>query len=160
MPQLDPSYYISQVTWLLITFGCFFCVCKFLILPQLDKILSKRTNLIETNLKFAQEVTNKAKNINQFCDKNIESNKIELNRKMSTIINHLKDNNEKKISDLKKSLNEEENKNILHIKQEMQQINDDLKSEIILIVNNILQKVYLIKPDESKISELYKKYKS
>lgn len=160
MPQLDPSYYISQVTWLLISFGCFFCICKFLILPQLDKTLSIRTDLIETNLKFAQEITTKAKTINEYCDKNIENNKIELNKKMSTIIKHLKDDNEKKISDLKKSLNEGENRNILHIKQEMQHINDNLKSEIVLIVNSILQKVYLIKPDESKILELYKKYQS
>ncbi len=160
MPQLDFSYYISQITWLALTFLCFFCISKFLILPQLNRILNARSNFIETNINFAQEIINKTKKINQDCDEDIKKNNKKMNEKMLLEIEQLKNFNNTEINIFKKKINEKENKNNLQIKQNIQKISKELDAEIISTIKYILEKIYLIKPDEKKVLELYNKFHS
>lgn len=158
MPQLDFSYYISQITWLLFAFVCFFCISRFLILPQLNRILTARSSFINTNVNFAQEVIDKAKKINQDCDENIKNNSRKIEEIMSNEIAKIKEFNSNKISDLKKKMNEEKNRNILQIKQDLQKISKELNLDIQSIVLDILKKVYSINPDKKIIENLYDKY--
>jgi len=160
MPQLDFSYYISQIVWLLISFGLFFFVSKFLILKQLDGIFSRRSNKIETNTSFAENIIKKAKILNEKCDTDIKKHNDLMNEKISFLLKSERENNEKKIDNLRKQLNEQENKNILQIKQEIYKIEQEVKEQVAQIIYDILSKVYLIKPDKNKILELLNKVKN
>ena len=37
MPQLNPEFWVSQIVWLIITFGILYVLLSKLILPKLDK---------------------------------------------------------------------------------------------------------------------------
>ena len=42
MPQLNPEFWISQIFWLILTFGILFIVLSKLILPKISESLEKR----------------------------------------------------------------------------------------------------------------------
>jgi len=157
MPQLDFSFYISQITWLLISFFGFFCVSKFLILPRLEKNLSNRANLIKTNTDFAKDALEKAKKINQTCDEKISSVKSIVETKQSELLKDLKERNDKKLLDLKKRLLESENKNIIDVKKDFEKIEEQLSEQMIETSMLILQKLYCIDADKNDIKELFDK---
>ena len=54
MPQLNPEFWISQIFWLILTFGILYLVLSKLILPKISKNLELRKTKISeilTNLK-------------------------------------------------------------------------------------------------------------
>ena len=42
MPQLDPEFWISQIFWLILTFGILFIVLSKFILPKISKSLAEK----------------------------------------------------------------------------------------------------------------------
>lgn len=56
MPQLDPSYYPTQLFWLAITFGLLFVVLWKIALPRISHIRAIRQSRIETDLEKAKAV--------------------------------------------------------------------------------------------------------
>ncbi len=56
MPQLDPTWIISQVFWALVCFGLTFLIMKSLILPKITSVMDERENQIEANVKIAKNL--------------------------------------------------------------------------------------------------------
>lgn len=52
MPQLDTTYFVSQIFWLVILFTLFYISIKFLVIPKLQAIIHARTNLTEESNSF------------------------------------------------------------------------------------------------------------
>ena len=154
MPQFDFSYYVSQITWLLISFGGFFCISKFLILKQLERILFERSNLIGANKDFTQET------IDQKCEDCLNNNKQEIDKKIADYIKNLNNNTDKKIEAFKKQLSINENNELLKLKKEIEQLKKDTSEQIILSISEIIEKVYFLKPDVNKIKAYIEKIKS
>lgn len=158
MPQLDFSYYISQITWLLLTFGGFFFISKFVILPKLDKVLNNRTHLIDENTKFAKEQLEKIKKINFEYDAKIASKQEEINRFISDNISRIKLSNNDKIETLKKQMLLEENENIIQTQNELKDIQNKINNQIVDIIADAIEKIFLKKIDKEYIRSVYIKY--
>ena len=56
MPQLNPEFWISQVFWLIITFGFLLIVLSKLILPKISKNLERRKTQILENIPKDEQV--------------------------------------------------------------------------------------------------------
>ncbi len=54
MPQLDPTWIISQVFWALIFFSLIFISMKVLILPKITSVMDARDNQIESDINIAK----------------------------------------------------------------------------------------------------------
>ena len=154
MPQLDSSYYISQITWLLISFFLFFCLSKFLLLPQLNRILLTRQNFINENINFANTMMQKVNSMNQDYNNKIKANNEELSNKIDLFIKQCKTYEQKKINSLKKKLNEDRNKTILQLNNKLQNETKLAQQHLVEIISHIIANVYKIIPDEKKIKEL------
>ena len=50
MPQLNPEFWISQIVWLVITFGILFIVLSKFILPKISDNLETRKSQILENI--------------------------------------------------------------------------------------------------------------
>jgi len=63
MPQLDPEFWISQIFWLILTFGILYIVLSKLILPKISSNLELRKSQIQDNIEAAekQRVNSEAK---------------------------------------------------------------------------------------------------
>ena len=55
MPQLDPEFWISQIFWLVLTFGVLYIVLSKLILPKISANLELRKSQIQENIEAAEK---------------------------------------------------------------------------------------------------------
>ena len=54
MPQLNPEFWISQIVWLVLTFGVLYIVLSKLILPKISKNLESRKSQVLENIETAE----------------------------------------------------------------------------------------------------------
>tara|TARA_B100000989_G_scaffold276072_1_gene236082 strand:- start:641 stop:1201 length:561 start_codon:yes stop_codon:yes gene_type:complete len=120
MPQLDPSSYVSQTFWLIITFVLLFSIINFYYIPKIEKIKILRESKVEDFISNAETFNVEAENLKLKIENELESTKIEIDKKISELI---KKNNtlvekkirevdfnlEKKISLLEEQLKEKRN---------------------------------------------------
>ncbi len=55
MPQLNPEFWVSQIFWLIITFGILYIVLSKLILPKISTNLEQRKSRISDNIEAADK---------------------------------------------------------------------------------------------------------
>ena len=55
MPQLNPEFWVSQIFWLIITFGILYIVLSKLILPKISDNLELRKSQIQENIEAAEK---------------------------------------------------------------------------------------------------------
>ena len=158
MPQLDFSFYVSQISWLLVCFFSFFCLVNFLILPKLAKILNNRTKTIQDNIDFANKTLQKAQDLEQKNKSMLQKVQEEVSANIADAIKKYNDKNEQRINTTIKNCNEELQKKILSIKQEIFSLEKELQENIVSITAQILQKYYNISAiDEKQIIDICKK---
>ena len=54
MPQLNPEFWVSQIFWLILTFGTLYVVLSKLILPKISANLELRKSQIQENIEAAE----------------------------------------------------------------------------------------------------------
>ena len=77
MPQLDPEFWLSQVFWLVITFGVLYFVLSKLILPKISENLETRKSQVLENLELAEKQRNDSEKKLKEFDNIILKSKIE-----------------------------------------------------------------------------------
>ena len=60
MPQLDPSSYVSQVFWLLVSFFLMLVMMKFVVIPRISVAIEERKRNIESYVKKAEKLQQEA----------------------------------------------------------------------------------------------------
>ena len=99
MPQLNPEFWVSQIFWLVLTFGILYLVLSKLVLPKISNNLETRKSQILENIETTEKQREESENkIKQF-EKIILESKIEaknyFNEKRQKI---LEDINKKRIA--------------------------------------------------------------
>ena len=128
MPQLNPEYWISQIFWLTLVFGCLYLLLSKLILPKISNNLESRKSQIAENIEAAEkqrldsdkklkdyekiiaDAKNEAKNIFNKARENISR---DINKKKETLEKDIDEEikkTEKEIFDLIKNSPEKINK--------------------------------------------------
>ena len=55
MPQLNPEFWVSQIFWLVLTFGLLYVILSKLILPKISNNLESRKSQILENIETAEK---------------------------------------------------------------------------------------------------------
>ena len=55
MPQLNPEFWVSQIFWLILTFGFLFIILSKLILPKISNNIEARKSQILENIETAEK---------------------------------------------------------------------------------------------------------
>ena len=107
MPQLNPEFWISQVFWLILTFGILYLVLSKLILPKISANLELRKSQIQENIEAAEKQRESSESKIKEFDDIILKSKLEAQNILKDARNKvIKDINSKKES-LDKQLDEE-----------------------------------------------------
>lgn len=69
MPQLDPTWFASQLFWLAITFTMLYFVLSRYVLPPLMGIIAQRQQTVEGNVSLAQSLKSQAEQARQEYEK-------------------------------------------------------------------------------------------
>tara|TARA_B100001250_G_scaffold146250_1_gene125250 strand:+ start:217 stop:807 length:591 start_codon:yes stop_codon:yes gene_type:complete len=109
MPQLNPEFWVSQIFWLILTFGILYLVLAKIVLPKISDNLETRKSQILENIETAEKQREESENkIKQF-EKIILETKIEaknyVNEKRQKVLGDIA----KKRSALEKDIDSEIN---------------------------------------------------
>ena len=83
MPQLNTEFWISQIFWLIITFGALFIVLSKIILPKISNNLESRKSQILENIEKAEKQREESENKIKEFDKIILDTKIKAKNYLS-----------------------------------------------------------------------------
>ena len=107
MPQLNPEFWISQIFWLIITFGILFIVLTKVILPKISDNLETRKSQILENIEIADRQKEESqKKIDEY-EKIILDSKVKAKNYFNDAREKILDDINKKRTALEKDLDEE-----------------------------------------------------
>ena len=79
MPQLNPEFWISQIFWLILTFGILYVLLSKLILPKISTNLEIRKSQILENVEAAEKQREESEQKIKNYEKIIKDSKVEAN---------------------------------------------------------------------------------
>ena len=77
MPQLNPEFWVSQIFWLILTFGILYIVLSKLILPKISNNLESRKSQILENIEAAEKQREDSESKLKEYEKIISKSKLE-----------------------------------------------------------------------------------
>ena len=107
MPQLNPEFWVSQILWLVLTFGILYIVLSKLILPKISDNLESRKSQILENIETAEKQREESEKKLKEFEKIILESKLEAKNYFNEARQKiLKDINNKKVA-LEKDIDNE-----------------------------------------------------
>ncbi|MDA8834583.1 F0F1 ATP synthase subunit B [Candidatus Pelagibacter bacterium] len=154
MPQLNPEFWVSQIFWLIITFGILYVVLSKLILPKISANLETRKSQILENIEAAEKQREESEQKIEEYEKIVQSSKNEAK-------NHFKQAREKVLKDigvkkeiLEKELDEEVNKAEIEIKTFRDNAPEKIKKIAVETSSDLLQELIGDEVNSSSISAI------
>ena len=129
MPQLNPEFWISQIFWLVLTFGFLYVILSKIILPKISKSLETRKSQILENIETADKQKEESENKIKEYDKIILESKIKAK-------NYFNDARKKVLEDISRKRDSLENEINQEIESAEKEIND--------LKNNSSKKIHKI----------------
>ena len=154
MPQLNPEFWVSQIFWLIITFGILYVVLSKLILPKISANLETRKSQILENIEAAEKQRKESEQKIEEYEKIVQSSKNEAK-------NHFKQAKEKILKDInikKETLNKELDKEIQEAENEILELRSKAPEKIKKIAeetsSDLLQELIGAEVNSSSISAI------
>jgi F-type H+-transporting ATPase subunit b len=133
MPQLDPTFFVSQLFWLCLSFALLFVLMQFWALPGVTKVIQNRHKIIDADLKQAANQQQEVEKINKICAENMTKARATASDMLKKTIDEMKQYNQDRENELAATLQNHlknaENK-LLKSKQEALQDIENAAAEL------------------------------
>ena len=107
MPQLNPEFWVSQIVWLVLTFGILYIVLSKLILPKISDNLESRKSQILENIETAETQREESEKKLREFEKIILDSKLEAKNHFNEIRQRTLEDINNKRSELEKEIDKE-----------------------------------------------------
>ncbi len=121
MPQLDFSNFDNQTFWLLTFLFLVFLVIRILVMPKMEETLTNRSKIIEEDIQEAEDLRDKAVEIEKTLNDELETARIKANEILRNCKEEIKRNTQEALADIDlkiEELVEISEKNIVSLKSE------------------------------------------
>ena len=115
MPQLNPEFWVSQIFWLILTFGIMYLALSKLILPKISNNLESRKSQILENIEAAEKQREDSDAKLKEYDEIISKSKLEAN----SIFNQAREKALKDIGAKREALDKQIDEEIKKVEQEI-----------------------------------------
>ena len=126
MPQLDPEFWVSQVFWLVVTFGFLFIILSKFILPNISDNLERRKSQILENIETADKQRQESDNNLKEFEVKINNSRLEAN----SMVNEAKKKLFEEINNKKELLENEIEKEIKSAEDEIKELKNNSVTKI------------------------------
>ena len=154
MPQLNPEFWVSQIFWLIITFGILYIVLSKLILPKISTNLELRKSQISDNIEAADKQREESKSKLKEYDEIISKSKTET----KNIFNQAREKALKDINAKKEILDKQIDEEIKKVEDEISKLRQSAPEKItkiaIEISSQLIQKLIGAEANNSSISAI------
>ena len=156
MPQLNPEFWISQIFWLVLTFGMLYILLSKLILPKISKNLETRKSQILENIEAAEKQREESEQKIKDYNKIINDGKTEAKNYFSQARKKiLKDINKKK-EGLENDINDEINKAEIEIQNLKKKSSEKINKIAIETSANLIHQLIGVEINNSSVSAIVK----
>ncbi|MFV9875311.1 MAG: hypothetical protein AB8U25_02200 [Rickettsiales endosymbiont of Dermacentor nuttalli] len=159
MPQLDPSSYSSQIFWLLVAFVLLYGLLHYITVPMLQKLLQKRQDVMEKNLRIAEELKKKAELVEEQYNVSIKEAHIRSANIIQEANNKINSEIALRLQELDLVIKEHSNiaeKRMLKIRQDL---NKNLAVQTEFLTSLLIEKVMGVKPNAHELAQIIKEVK-
>ena len=154
MPQLNPEFWVSQIFWLVLTFGIMYLVLSKLILPKISNNLESRKSQILENIEAAEKQREDSEIKLKEYDQIILKGKTEAN----SMFNQAREKAVKDINAKRDVLDKQIDDEISKAEEEIQALRDNAPDKINKIAidtsSELLQKLIGAEVNNSSISAI------
>ena len=163
MPQLNPEFWISQIFWLIISFGILFIVLSKFILPKIRNNIELRKSEILDNIETAEKQKTEAENTLKNYDELIRKSKNEAKNYFNDARKKIIEDIEKKKQALDKEINIEIKKAEAEVAELVNKAPEKIQKIAIETSSDLIRQLIGEEVNNSSISaivdDLYKKNK-
>ena len=154
MPQLNPEFWISQIFWLILTFGIMYLVLSKLILPKISGNLESRKSQILENIEAAEKQRENSEEKLKEYEEIVSKSKMEA----KSIFNQAREKALKDISAKKEVLDKQIDEEISKAEQEIKELQSGAAEKINKIAietsSELIQKLIGADVNNSSISAI------
>ena len=154
MPQLNPEFWISQIVWLVLTFGILYVVLSKLILPKISDNLESRKSRILDNIEAADKQREESEAKLREYEEIVSKSKIEAKKIFNQVREKALKDIGQKIEVLDKQIDEE----IKKVEDEINQLRKEAPAKInkiaIETASELTQKLIGAEVNSSSISAI------
>ena len=154
MPQLNPEFWISQIFWLILTFGILYFVLSKLILPKISNNLESRKSQILDNIEAAEKQREDSETKLKEYDEIITKSKLEA----KTIFNQARERALKDINSKREVLDKQIDEEIAEAEKEILALRKSAPNKINKIAietsSELIQKLIGTEVNNSSISAI------
>lgn len=142
MPQLEVASFSSQIFWLLIAFFVLFAIAKFVIVPNMERVLMSRANHIDSMLEQARKFTREAELIEQSAAAELEAVKMDIKIAEAEALSKLRAEAVEAQNRLYAESVAENEKIIKKTKQELDELYESVNAQVPDLVKAAYKKIY------------------
>ena len=150
MPQMVISDFMPQVVWLCIVFPLLYLSMRYIALPRISDIISRREGKIRNDISKAEEIRKKIEQTNNELQIAIDNTNNEIQDIVSKIYTESGKEAEAKLEKCKNTLNQKLEDSKKNIKQDIQKFQKNIDIIAAEATEKILEKV-LYKLDDSSV---------
>ena len=154
MPQLNPEFWVSQIFWLILTFGILYVVLSKLILPKISNNLESRKSQILENIEAAEKQREDSETKLEEYEKIISKSKLEAKNIFSQSREKVLKDISAKREVLDKQIDEEISKAELEISNLRESAPDKINMIAIETSSELIQKLIGAEVNNSSISAI------
>ena len=154
MPQLNPEFWISQIFWLILTFGILYVLLSKLILPKISINLEIRKSQILENVEAAEKQREESEQKIKNYEKIIQDSKVEANNYFTQTREKILKNINQKKNNLENELNEEIKKAENEIKELKNKSPEKINKIAIETSSDLIKQLMGIQVNNSSISTI------
>ena len=154
MPQLNPEFWISQIFWLILTFGILYVLLSKLILPKISVNLEIRKSQILENVEAAEKQREESEQKIKNYEKIIQDSKVEAKNYFNQTREKILKNINQKKNNLENELNEEIKKAENEIKELKNKSPEKINKIAIETSSDLIKQLMGIQVNNSSISTI------
>jgi len=154
MPQLNPEFWISQIVWLVLTFGILYIVLSKLILPKISDNLESRKSQILENIETAEKQREESEKKLKEFEKIILDSKLEAKNHFNEVRQKTLEDISNKRTTLEKEIDKEIKATEEEIKNLMINSNEKIKNIAVATSSELIKQLIGEEANNSSISAI------
>lgn len=103
LPQFDYTTFVSQLFWLVLTFGVFFWLVRTFFAPKIDKTISHRQKTLNDNIKEAEKLLANSKKMEEQVEEKLQAARARARQDLSDVNNKITERQEKAMKEFQHS---------------------------------------------------------
>ncbi len=156
LPQLDPTWYPSQIFWLLAVFGTLYFIFAKTVLPQISATLENRHSHIQNDLDSAQTLKDQAEEIHAAYEKILNEAREKANQIFADVEESLKDDAAKKTETFRLRMQVEIEKAEKRIEKSKKEAMEQMNTIAAEMASEAAKKIVGISTDLDKAKDVVK----